>query len=166
MKELLSKLENLIGADICNKSERIERVESWKDVRVEDLPNLDLDLKEIIDIVAQGYKIETVPFYGNEGNLTELLGLHIDDGKELSVLINQNIPKEERILTIIHEFYHCLARKYNTTQSEYVIQALAIKKYSELYGFPEFDTCYCSENKGLRELKGLGRIIYEKTKGD
>lgn len=117
-------LEKLIGKDI--------------NIKIKNIPDIDLNLKELIDIIAQGYKIETVPFYGNEASDTELMGLHIDDGKELSVLINKHLPKEERILTIIHEMYHCIARKYNTTQNEQVIQYLAIKKYTELYGDPEF----------------------------
>jgi Zn-dependent peptidase ImmA (M78 family) len=113
-----------------------------------DLPKINLDLKEVIDIVAQGYKIESVPFYGNMDNTTELLGLHIDDGRELSILINTEQTRAEKNLTIIHEMYHSLARKYNATQDERIIEELALRKYKELYGNPEFDLSYETRQDG------------------
>jgi len=113
-----------------------------------DLPKINLDLKEVIDIVAQGYKIESVPFYGNMDNTTELLGLHIDDGRDLSILINTEQTRAEKNLTIIHEMYHSLARKYNATQDERIIEELALRKYKELYGNPEFDLSYETRQDG------------------
>jgi len=104
------------------------------------LPKVELDLKEMVDIVAQGYKIETVPFYGNIDNTTELLGLHIDDGNTLEILINKFQTMEEKRLTIIHECYHALERKYGYTQDETVVQELALRTYRRLYGEPEFST--------------------------
>jgi Zn-dependent peptidase ImmA (M78 family) len=124
--------------DLLTKLDRLSKLK---------LPDITLSLKEMIDIIAQGYKIETTPFYGNTDNNTELLGLHIDDGKNLEILINSEQSKEEKNLTIIHECYHSLCRKYNITQDEDIVNALALKTYKKLYGEPTFMGDYYENRK-------------------
>ena len=131
-----------------------------KKIGDKDLPKVRLDLKEMIDILAQGYKIETVPFYGNLDNQTDLLGLHIDDGKNLEILINSEQSKEERNLTIIHECYHAVFRKYNLKQDEDVVQELAVRTYTKLYGEPDFlDNIMVISNNVLEKYQKVCKEI-------
>ena len=58
-------------------------------------------------------------------------------GENLEILINSEQSKEERNLTIIHECYHAVFRKYNLKQDEDVVQGLA-RTYTKLYGEPDF----------------------------
>lgn len=136
-----------------------------KKIGDKDLPKVRLDLKEMIDILAQGYKIETVPFYGNLDNQTDLLGLHIDDGKNLEILINSYQSKEERNLTIIHECYHAVFRKYNLKQDEDVVQDLAVRTYTKLYGEPDFlNNVMVINNNVLEEYQKVCKEINKEGK--
>lgn len=94
---------------------------------------IDLTLKDFVDILADGYKIETLRFVGNYNNSNYLCGLHIDGEGQKEILINEDLPTNERRETIIHEFYHALYSKLGKKQSEKEIEALAQKKYKELY---------------------------------
>jgi Zn-dependent peptidase ImmA (M78 family) len=116
-------------------------------VKSERYKSVNLDLGEVIDIIAQGYKIETMPFIGNYNNDSDILGLHIDNGTNLEILINSEQSKEERNYTILHECYHALFRKYSLPQIEKRVDELAVKTYKQLYHMsPPFIETDESEN--------------------
>ena len=93
----------------------------------------DLTLKDVVDAIAEGYRIESVRMVSNYINESQLYGLHIDNGDQKEILINKEIPLEDRRETILHEFYHALFSKIGRKQSEREVEYLAKKKYKELY---------------------------------
>ena len=97
------------------------------------LKGIDLTLKDVVEVIADGYKIESMRFVGNEINGTELLGLHIDDGVSKEILINSEQPIDEKRYTILHELYHALFRRLGLKQDERDVDYLARKKFRELY---------------------------------
>ena len=95
------------------------------------LPNL--TLKDFVNILADGYRVETLRFVSNYNNKSYLCGIHIDEGDKKEILINKDMPLNERRETILHEFYHALYSRIGRKQSEKEVEALAKKKYKELY---------------------------------
>jgi Zn-dependent peptidase ImmA (M78 family) len=95
------------------------------------LPNL--TLKDFVDILADGYHVETLRMVSNYNNNTSLCGIHIDEGDKKEILINKDMPLNERRETILHEFYHALYSRLGRKQSEKEVESLAQKKYKELY---------------------------------
>lgn len=94
---------------------------------------LDITLKDVVDIIADGYHIETLRFVSNYANKSYLYGLHIEEDGKKEILINRDLPTHEKRETILHELYHALYSKLGKKQNEKEVEALAQKKYKELY---------------------------------
>lgn len=101
------------------------------------LAGIDLTLKDVIETIAEGYKIETLRFVGNELNDIDLLGLYINDGRSKEILINTEQDINERRRTILHELYHALFNNLGLKQNEKEVEYLAEKKFKELYYDPK-----------------------------
>jgi len=95
------------------------------------LPNL--TLKDFVDILADGYHVETLRFVSNYNNKSYLCGIHIEEDGKKEILINRDLPTPERRETILHEFYHALYSRLGRKQNEKEVESLAQKKYKELY---------------------------------
>jgi len=96
-----------------------------------------LSLKDIIEIVADGYRIETLRFPHNELFKEKddiiLYGMHIDEGIKKEILINKDLCIKERRDTILHEFYHAFYSREGWHQSEKMINSIVRMHYKKLY---------------------------------
>lgn len=101
------------------------------------LKGIDLTLKDVVETIAEGYKIETLRFVSNELNDTELLGLHINDGYSKEILINSEQCTDSRRYTILHELLHSVFNRRGLKQDERDVDYLARKKFKELYYDPK-----------------------------
>ena len=96
-----------------------------------------LTLRDIVEIVADGYRIETLRFptnellTGDEGVI--FWGLQIDNDFKKEILINQEIGRNQKREAILHEFYHALYGKEGWHQSEKIINSLAKTHFKKLY---------------------------------
>jgi len=101
------------------------------------LAGINLTLKDVIETIVEGYKIESMRFVGGELNESELLGLHIDDGYSKEILINTEQTTDGKRYTTIHELYHALFKRLGLKQDERDVDFLARKKFKELYYDPK-----------------------------
>ena len=101
------------------------------------LSGINLELKDVIETVVEGYRIESLRFVGNELSESDLLGLHIDDGYSKEILINTEQTTDGKRYTVIHEFYHALFKRIGLKQDERDVDFLAKKKFRELYYDPK-----------------------------
>jgi len=96
-----------------------------------------LTLRDVIEFVADGYKIETLRFPHNELSKEKediiLCGMHIDNGFKKEILISRDMCIIERRGTILHEFYHALYTREGWHQTENLIDKLAKQHFKKLY---------------------------------
>ena len=94
-----------------------------------------LTLRDVVEFVADDYRIETLRFPHNEisedGGIDTLCGLCIYNKKE--ILINQNLGINLKRLSILHEFYHALYSREGLHQNERLIDSLSQKHFKKLY---------------------------------
>lgn len=110
------------------------------DSKLEELvKDVNLTAKELVELIASGYHIETLRFVPNPFHPDEeFAGIHIIGGAYKEILINADLTNPEAKYAVIHEFYHAQIHKLELPvtlpEEEKLVEFLTDKKYSELFG--------------------------------
>ena len=97
------------------------------------MKNLEITVKDIVEIIANGYSIETIRFVIDNSTDGILLGVCMDDGKKREILLNEDINIEDRREAIIHEFLHAKSFVYGKKYSEREVKTNAKRIYNAIY---------------------------------
>ena len=93
------------------------------------LCNLELTLRDVIELFANGLKIQTCTF----GYISKKKHGGYYDTAENEILINTKEEKWGKRRGIIHELYHALCNMHGIRETEKDIIALTKKLYDKLY---------------------------------
>lgn len=107
------------------------------------LENIDITLRDVIECIADGYKIETLRFIGDPANTSKLLGMYINDGFSKEILINSEQSTDSKRYVALHELTHYIFNRMGVKQDEKIVDIIAKRKFNELY--------YCLPRRGFYE---------------
>lgn len=105
----------------------------------ERVAGVDLTLKDVIDIIAGGCKVEAIRFVQNPYHPEEtLMGTYSEEGGREEILIDSGQAMDDKRMAVIHEFYHALyrrktIRRRTIKEEEDEMEFLTKKKLKELY---------------------------------
>lgn len=96
------------------------------------LTGVDLSLRDVIECIADGFRIESMRFITPDPKY-ELDGLYCNDYGKKEILINSETNLDTKRVSAIHELYHYVFDKMGLEQNEIAVEYLAQKKFIELY---------------------------------